>query len=106
MILDEEEVKAKQVEEEKKKMSMSLQGDVLSDEKGTSRKPTTCDLHNIFYKTKSIVMYITNKFIFFLIKDEEYIRPKSGKSARSMRNARRLSSIKSSGTVLDKDYYE
>ena len=38
--------------------------------------------------------------------EEENIRPKSGKSARSMRNARRLSSIKSAEMVLDKDYYQ
>ena len=39
MILDEEEVKAKQIEEEKKKMSISLSGDIPNGEKGTPTKP-------------------------------------------------------------------
>ena len=38
MILDEEEVKAKQVEEEKKKMSISLSGDIPTGEKGATTK--------------------------------------------------------------------
>ena len=67
-----------------------------------------------------ISIQIKIKFYFHLVKyvivaiyvfvsyslGEEHIRPKSGKSARSMRNARRLSSIKSAEMVLDKDYYQ
>ena len=49
---------------------------------------------------------ICDNVISIFITGEENSRPKSGKSARSMRNARRLSSIKSAAIVLDKDYYE
>ena len=55
-----------------------------------------------------LVKYVIAAIYFFVSYSlgEEHIRPKSGKSARSMRNARRLSSIKSAEMVLDKDYYQ
>ena len=55
-----------------------------------------------------LVKYVIVAIYFFVSYSlgEENIRPKSGKSARSMRNARRLSSIKSAEMVLDKDYYQ
>ena len=44
--------------------------------------------------------------LLYLILGEDRVRPKSGKSARKMRSARRLSSIRSQGLVLDQDYYK
>ena len=106
MILDEEQVKAKQLEEEKRKMSLALRGETDNGKDEPGRF-----LYQPLNKNKyyfHLVKYVIVAMYFFASYSlgEENIRPKSGKSARSMRNARRLSSIKSAEMVLDKDYYQ
>ena len=106
MILDEEQVKAKQLEEEKRKMSLALRGETDNgkDEPGRFLYQPLNKNKIYFHLTKYVI--VAMYFFASHSLEEENIRPKSGKSARSMRNARRLSSIKSAEMVLDKDYYQ
>ena len=65
MISDEEEVKAKQVEEEKKKMSISLSGDIPTGEKGATTKLPFLSLLEYVYSV-SYCLRVINEIEFTL----------------------------------------
>ena len=67
MILDEEEVKAKQIEEEKKKMSISLSGEIPNGEKGTTTKLIFLFIFEYKFPQNENNFKMHNYFIFYFL---------------------------------------